>query len=253
MTDCRFHESPILLVHAYLDDELDPANALEIVGRMASDPRLAAGRERVEALQRLIQERLPREPVPPGLRARIEAVVRVRRPHAQPSWLALAASIAVTAMIASGSTWVAVGPQSAITVADAVVAGHVRALMAAQPTDVISSDQDTVKPWFNSRIPEAPRVVNLAEAEFPLVGGRLDVVAKTPVPTLVYRHRQHLISLTVVPAAGRVELPSVPHTINGYNLVRWSDDRVVYWVVSDLNSDDLARFAELFRTTTQDQ
>ena len=67
--------------------------------------------------------------------------------------------------------------------------------MAPQPTDVSSSDRHTVKPWFNSRIPQSPQVVDLADKGFPLVGGRIDVIGTRPVPTLVYRHRQHLISL----------------------------------------------------------
>ena len=71
--------------------------------------------------------------------------------------------------------------------------------MAPRPIDVASSDRHTVKPWFAGRIPQAPRVVDLAKEDFPLVGGRLDVVAEAPVPTLVYGHSKHLISVTAVP------------------------------------------------------
>ena len=138
---------------------------------------------------------------PPHLRARIEASVGgVGRARARPSWRALAASIALTALVTSSSTWLVVGSQPENTVADTLVSDHIRALMAPQPTDVVSSDRHTVKPWFNGRIPESPRVVDLAKEDFPLVGGRLDVVGQTPVPTLVYRHDKHLISLTEMPA-----------------------------------------------------
>jgi anti-sigma factor RsiW len=95
MTRSMFSDDPILLVNAYLDGELDPANALAIEQRMAADSAFAAEYTRIGALQRLLRERLPREAAPPGLRARIE----VNRPRAQPSWPALAASIAVTAMV----------------------------------------------------------------------------------------------------------------------------------------------------------
>jgi hypothetical protein len=89
-----------------------------------------------------------------------------------------------------------IGSQPENTIVDSLVSDHIRALMAPQPTDVVSSDRHTVKPWFNGRIPESPRVVDLAKQDFPLVGGRLDVIGRDPCPTLVYRHQKHLISLT---------------------------------------------------------
>src|SRR5436189_5767687 len=120
-----------------------------------------------------------------------------------------------------------------------VVANHMRALMAPQPVDVGSSDRHTVKPWFNGRIPEAPRVIDLSQEGFPLVGGRVDVIGRTPVPTLVYRRRQHLISLMTVPAGrSAMELPS-ERTIAGYHIVTWMQDGVTYWAVSDVAMADL--------------
>ena len=106
MTRSSSDDNSVLLVHAYLDGELDPSNALGIAQQMDMKPALAAEGERVKALQRVIHERLPREEAPPGLRARIEtSVAGVRRQRTQPSWRALAASIALTAMVASSSTW----------------------------------------------------------------------------------------------------------------------------------------------------
>ena len=242
-----------LLIHAYLDDELDLANALAVEQRIAADPALAAEYKRVEALQRLVRERLPREAPPPDLRSRIEASVGVKRPRVQPSWRALAASIAITATVASGSTWIVHGPGSRDTVRDAIVTGHIRSLMASQPTDVISSDRHTIKPWFRGRIPETPRVVDLAKENFPLVGGRLDVVDRKPVPTLVYRHRQHFISLTAVPATGLAVSAPDRHAADGYNILRWTDDQVAYWAISDIGVEDLNKFAQLFRSAEPEQ
>jgi anti-sigma factor RsiW len=120
--------------------------------------------------------------------------------------------------------------------------------MAPQATDVLSSDRHTVKPWFNGRIPESPRVVDLAKEDFPLIGGRIDVIGQSPVPTLVYRHAKHLISLTQVPADNRGESASAPRSISGYNLVRWTENGVTYWAVSDVASEDLEQFSKLFRS-----
>src|SRR5437879_5249185 len=202
---------PRLLVHAYVDGELDPAHALEVERQLAADPALAAERERIEALRRAIAQQLPRESAPPGLARRVEAALGLRpaRTASHPSWRALAAAVAVAAFLGSGATWLALSPGAGD--ADMIVAHHMRAHMAPQPIDVESSDRHTVKPWFNGRIPEAPRVVDLSSEGFPLVGGRIDVLGRTPVATLVYRVRQHLISLSEVPA-GRTIGASHRHT-----------------------------------------
>jgi anti-sigma factor RsiW len=247
MTRSTTDDNSVLLVHAYLDGELDPANALGIAQQISTEPGLAAESERVKALQRAIRERLPREEAPPGLRPRIEASVGgFRRQNAQPSWRALAASILLTAMVASSSTWFVAEPQPAITTADLLVSDHIRALMAPEPVDVVSSDRHTVKPWFNGRIPNSPRVVDLAKEDFPLIGGRIDVVGQTPVSTLVYRRAKHLISLTAMPAASNSKAPP---TVNGYNVVHWIENGVSYWAISDLAVKELEDFAQLFRTS----
>jgi anti-sigma factor RsiW len=250
MTRSASDDNSVLLVHAYLDGELDPANALGITQQMEKDPTLAAEAERVNALRRLIHERLPREQAPPGLGARIEASIAGLRPRrAQPSWRALAASIALTAMVASSSTWLVVGSQQPTMIADSLVSDHIRALMARDPVDVISSDRHTVKPWFNGRIPSSPRVVDLAKEDFTLIGGRIDVVGRTPVSTLVYRRAKHLISLTAMPVESRFGLDSSPRNVGGYNVVHWTENGVSYWAISDLEARQLEDFAQLFRTS----
>jgi anti-sigma factor RsiW len=130
-----------------------------------------------------------------------------------------------------------------------VVASHIRALMATQPIDVASSDRHTVKPWFNGRIPAAPRVADLSSDGFTLVGGRIDVIGRTPVPTLVYRIRQHLISLSAIPAGDRAAATAA-RAIAGYNTVSWTDGGVAYWAVSDLGTADLEAFAKAFRSAS---
>jgi anti-sigma factor RsiW len=252
MTSSTSDDESMLLVHAYLDGELDPANALGITQQMNNEPALAAEAERVKALQQLIHEQLPREATPPGLRGRIETSVGgLRQNRARPSsWRALAASIALTFIVTSTSTWLVVQSQQQQTmVADALVSDHIRALMASEPVDVVSSDRHTVKPWFNGRIPTSPRVVDLAKENFPLIGGRIDVVGQAPVSTLVYRRAKHLISLTAMPAESRFELGKPPRAVNGYNTVHWVENGVSYWAISDLETKELEGFAQLFRAS----
>jgi anti-sigma factor RsiW len=249
MTDTP-NERDRLLMHAYIDGELDPANAVAVEQRIAADPALAGERTRVEALRRALQERLPPEMSPPGLEARVRRTVGVAAERARPTWRALAASILVAVMASSATTWLVLQPAPGDSVADAVMDGHLRALMAPQPIDVASSDRHTVKPWFQGKIPQAPRVVDLAPEGFPLVGGRIDVIGRQGVPSLVYRRRQHVISVTAVPDSAHQE---PPRSVKGYNVMRWAADGIGYWAVSDLNADELATFARLFRETPADR
>jgi anti-sigma factor RsiW len=241
-------EDEKLLVHAYVDGELDPANARALEARIEHDPALAAERDRIEALQRALRTHFPLAAPPAGLRERIERAAGFRRAPARPTWAALAASVALALMLGSGSTFFALAP-SGDAAADAVVSDHIRALMAPQPADVASSDRHTVKPWFNGKIPQSPRVVDLAKEEFPLIGGRIDVIEKQPVPVLVYGRRKHLISLTAMPAPGKPDATPSAQARDGYHVLAWTEGGVSYWAVSDVAAADLARFAELFRTT----
>ena len=240
-----------LLVHGYVDGELDPANALSIQERIAADPALAAEHDRTQALRAALREKLPPRILPPHVRARVATAVGLHRPRIRPSWQALAASVALALMVASASTWLIVAPASNDRVAEAVVDGHLRALMAAQPFEVASSDRHTVKPWFSGRLPQAPRVIDLSAEGFALAGGRIDVIGRTLVPTLAYRYRQHLISLSAVPVATG-DRAAARRAINGYNLVGWTENGTAYWAVSDLGAGDLDSFARAFRNATPD-
>jgi len=236
-----------LLLDAYVDGELDPAHALEFEQRLAADPSLAEELGRVEALRRAVRERLPRATASPALRRRIAALAPPRR--SAPRWrgssaAAMAASAVVAFAAGSTATWLTLG-SAGDPLPEFVVANHMRALMANDTVDVTSSDRHVVKPWFNGRLPGSPRVVNLTAEGFALVGGRIDVIGLTPVPTLVYRARLHVISVMALPDADRHA--ARPHAINGYNIVEWSDGGVAYWAVSDLAAPELENFVRAFR------
>lgn len=236
-----------LLLNAYIDGELDPAHALEFERRLADNPALADERARIEALRGAMRERLPRETASPELRRRVAALARPQFVAAnwRAGWVAMAASVAVAFVAGSVATFVAIGPGSPEPIRELLVASHVRALMASQPVDVASSDRHAVKPWFNGKLPRSPRVVDLMAQGFPLAGGRIDVIGLTPVPTLVYRARQHVISLTALPASLRGSGPIRP--IEGYNVVGWTDGPLAYWAVSDVAASELENFAKAFR------
>lgn len=236
-----------LLVHAYLDGELDPVHAVEMERRLAEDPALAAERDRIAALRQAIKEQLPPVPASEDLVALVEHIGGIRRERPRPSWQALAAAVALAIALTGVASSFLLRPSPAEASAELAVASHIRALMAPQPIDVSSSDGHTVKPWFNSRVPQSPVVVDLSAKGFPLVGGRVDVIGTRPVPTLVYRHRQHLISVIAVPLANGAQI-GAQQTIAGYNVLSWRDGNTAYWVVSDLGLGDLDTFAKAFRS-----
>jgi anti-sigma factor RsiW len=236
-----------LLVHAYVDGELDPVNAVAIEREIAADPALAAERARIEALRQALREKLPPTELPAGLEARVRAAAGVTPASSGPSWRAMAASIMLAAVVSSGATWMLTHGPATNDVTEAVMAGHLRALMAPQPVDVVSSDQHVVKPWFNGRIPQAPRLVDLGDAGFRLIGGRVDVVGRTGVPTLVYQIRQHLISVTAIPDSAQGATGPAATSARGYNIIRWSAGDATYVAVSDVNLADLTKFVQAFR------
>ena len=121
-----------LLVHGYVDGELDPANALSIQERMAADPALAAEHDRTQALRAALREKLPPKTLPPHVRARVATAVGLDRPRSRPSWQALAASVALALMVASASTWLIVAPD--LQAKDLYAAARDRGYVRSYPT-----------------------------------------------------------------------------------------------------------------------
>jgi anti-sigma factor RsiW len=133
-------------------------------------------------------------------------------------------------------------PSTSEMLAEQVVSSHIRSLLANHLSDVISTDQHTVKPWFSGKLDFAPVVKDLSSKGFPLAGGRLDYLDNRPVAALVYKRRQHIINLFLWPSSGS-DSGTRTLTIRGYNVVYWTHSHMAYWAVSDVNAGDLGEFA----------
>jgi len=128
-----------------------------------------------------------------------------------------------------------------------VIANHVRSLLASQLVDVVSSDQHTVKPWFDGKIDFAPEVRDLSANGFPLVGGRLDYLDGKTVTALVYHRNKHPINVFITPALTSRGTSPTAATRRGYNVLSWTNNGMKYWAVSDLNQAELREFTEMLR------
>jgi anti-sigma factor RsiW len=153
-----------------------------------------------------------------------------------------AAAILVLALL---STLVTFRPSSNSDdlLANEMVSAHVRSLMLDHATDVISTDQHTVKPWFEGKLDFSPPVVDLASQGFTLIGGRLDYAGGRAVAALVYQRRQHVVNLFVFPTQDSSTNGNKILVKQGFNIVHWTRSGMTFWAVSDLNAAELQEFA----------
>jgi anti-sigma factor RsiW len=198
-----------------------------------------------------------KEPTPAQLRSRIEALLPDAAPAAANApregmiarwWRSFvggfavggALSGAITAMLLIGLFTNSQQQQ----IADEVVSAHIRSLQAGHLMDVQTSDQHTVKPWFNGRLDVAPPVIDLTAQGFTLLGGRLDYIDGEPVASVIYQRRKHVINLFVAQRLGAARPTVMGKTIQGYNVRHWTEQGLDFWAVSDLGGDELDEFVQ---------
>lgn len=236
-------------LEAWLDGELGASEAAAVEGHVKGCGSCDEQAGRLRALRAAIRAELPRLPAPDVLRARIRDSLRDAAPRSGRSlrmpWRVAGLAAAAVVLVAVGWT-AALRRQAGFDVTSQVLASHVRALMPGHLTDVESTDQHTVKPWFDGRLPYSPPVTDEAAAGFPLLGGRLDVVDGRPVASLVYGRRLHRISVYVWPVGYGDAGPALAER-DGYNLVHWTRAGMTCWAVSDLNRDELDAFVRLLQ------
>jgi len=242
------------LLHPFVDGELELVRSLAVERHLQTCPACAAALKELQALRGALAEPALYHRAPAALRDRVRASLRpasrtraATRPFPWRS-LAVAASLAFVATLMLVTLRGRPLPSVDEQLAQQVIAGHVRSLvLPGREVDVASSDQHTVKPWFNQRVTFSPPVNRLDGADFELVGGRLDYLDRQKVAVLVYQRRSHVINLFVWPAADRSSQPPRTLTVEGYHVIHWSDGDLTYWAVSDLNEAELREFVELNR------
>ena len=248
-----------LLVQADLDGELDAAQAAALAAHIENCPNCTTTRSELAELSSRLRAEAPYHSAPASLRAQVAARIAAAPaspPASKPvrSWwigsagtlrqkglsfgagFALAASLALLLILPHRTD-----------MADQVVADHIRALQPGHLTDVVSTDQHTVKPWFNGRVDYSPPVRDFAAEGFPLTGGRLDYLAGRPVAVLVYHRAKHVIDLYIWPTRGSSDAESRGER-SCFNYVRWTNRDMTFWAVSDVNAVALGKFVGLWHS-----
>jgi mycothiol system anti-sigma-R factor len=238
------------VLHAYLDGELDALRAAEFEQHMEGCAACVRDLETQESLRSSIQRAQLYEPLPANLQSKVrrqlnEATApRAVNRFAAWQWLAAAAVL----LLAVSVSWKVLPrfraePSLSASAAE-IVDAHIRSLQPGHLTDVTSTDQHTVKPWFDGKISFAPPVRDFAEEGFPLVGGRLDVLQGQNVAALVYGRRKHFINVFVWPEPV-ADKGQYTGSKNGYQWISWRQGELRLCAVSDTNRDDLTALKDL--------
>ena len=251
---CKLTQS---YVPGYLDGELDLVRKIEMEQHLESCADCARELESLRALRVALRRSSLAYSAPAGLRGQIVSALRSAAPgekhERRGAWLAFpvwqwATAVAVLAVVSVAAWRIAPalsGASADQRIAAEVFTSHVRSLQGDHLSDVASTDQHTVKPWFDGKLDFSPPVEDLASDGFPLIGGRLDYLEGRGVAALVYHRRQHIVNVFVWPGgAGTIAARSLAPR-QGYNIMEWSRAGFHFWAISDVNPQDLAEFARL--------
>jgi anti-sigma factor RsiW len=242
------------LIDPYADGELDATAILELEQHLQSCSACGLAWRNLQSLKTTLKQDALYFTAPEELRRRIRSALPspVRAAPQWPTWnwnwLTTVMSCATAACLALLLTVTMTRRSSEQPLAQEIVSSHIRSLMANHVMDVVSTDQHTVKPWFNGKLDFSPPVKDLAAQEFPLIGGRLDYLGGRDVAALVYRRNKHIINLFIWPANEADSSPAVSAARQGYHLIHWSESGMAFWAVSDVNEKELAEFVRYYAT-----
>lgn len=234
-------------LHGYFDGEVDAVRAAEFEAHLQGCPACAQTLAAQQGLRHALGAADLYAKAPASLRGRVRAELPPSPAAGAPrpaGWRSLAA--AASLVLVSFGLWRTVPAWRDHTpereLARQVLDAHLRSLQATHLTDVASSDQHAVKPWFVGKLEFAPAVVDLASHGFPLVGGRLDVIGGQSVAALVYARRKHVINVFVWPSE-KSDAALQSGAERGYTWIRWTRGGMRFWAVSDVAVADLEEFA----------
>ena len=242
--DCTLHRH---LLEAYLDGELGFERTLEVEAHLASCPVCSSEVQSWTNIRAALKEPELYHRAPAHLEAKLHKLLPQAQTQKTPwfqrsIWALGGAAFATAALLIS---FVIMRPAAPSPDQDIVVS-HIRSLMSDHLMDVVSTDQHTVKPWFDGKLDFAPPVQDFAADGYPLAGGRLDYLDNRKVAVLIYHRALHIVNVYVWPAQDHGSSAINTQTINGYNVVSWRKNGFEFRAASDLNAAELRDLARLF-------
>jgi len=228
----------------YADGELAKERNRWWDAHLAECPPCREALARLQALREQLRGRLPPREPSSAFRDDLRRLIRAERGRSGRTlanrgvWrTALAATLLFAAGLGVGHIATRGGQA---TVADQVVAGHVRSLEVDHLVDIASSEHHVVKPWFAGKLDFSPPVPELAQEGYPLIGGRVDYLGGRAVAALVYARGPHRVNLLVWPTASSSACVRDPTMVRqGFNLSHGRAGGMEFWAVSDLNRGEL--------------
>jgi anti-sigma factor RsiW len=229
------------IIHGYLDGELDVVRAAEVELHVDTCARCRESLETLSAMQTHVRDGGLYARAPERLKRRMAREVRPR----QWSRRAFSTSLAVACGALAAAFLV---PRE--HAGNPLIDAHLRAMQPGHASDVVSTDQHTVKPWFDGKLDFSPPVRDFADEGFALQGGRLDIIDGRTVAAMVYTRRKHVIDLFAWPGdAG--ERAAKTGRDRGYNWITWSQNGMEMRLVSDMNEGELGEFQKLIASANK--
>jgi anti-sigma factor RsiW len=250
--NCELAETTI---HGYFDGELDAVRSAEFEQHLERCSQCQAALEGIDSLRMQLQQSDLYEHASPELREKIRKQIAQETSNTPftprlswKTWFLVPAfgTLATAAALITIMLFVIPSHREATLTAELIDA-HVRSLQPGHLFDVQSTDQHTVKPWFDGKLDFIPPVADYSAQGFPLVGGRLDVVDGHNVAALVYARRKHFINIFIWPERNKESIPERSGSRQGYNWLAGQSGDMQIYLISDVAASDLRELKGLIR------
>jgi anti-sigma factor RsiW len=235
---------------AYLDGELAPAEAQAIDAHLRDCAGCAAESVSRMQMKRALQIAARKFTPDPAFRASLQKSIG-RQPVSRSRLWVLAFATAVI-VLAAGILFLGVSRDRARDrqLLSQLADVHVATLASNNPVDVVSTDRHTVKPWFEGKLPFTFNLPELQDTAFTLVGGKVTYLNQSPGAELLFRVRQHQLSVFIFQERALQGAGLDSASAQSFNVRSWSHNGLHYFIIGDVASPDMDKLADLLKSAS---